>query len=361
MSIVVVVFNMKKHIRSVQIFALTLGAVAVYFLVNHESSLQDKALTPVVTASQMDEQLDPQLESNRPADQEYTQEERQYEDFVRDLWALLELYRPDIDQVWKQVELIEVRDFVLSVYGLSAGELFSDAINIIYPEESENILKSVVKMDQYNQWYHFNRAWLDELDIQASHDTVWDKREDLFGKDAHKIWSGKMTPYEARKQKLRAQISEIGKSTIIGNDEKLYQLKESLSNVYSLPIESIGVNHDLVSRLFFKFDSVQQELKSLDDENRQLRIDDIRRQVGYSEADIIKRRDRDQVKHKRWENGLRYMAHREELEGQMDGPELDQALQDLRESYFKHEAKTITSEEARGFYRYRRTRLFGLN
>ena len=98
-------------------------------------------------------------------------------------------------------------------------------------------------------------------------------------------------------------------------------------------------------------------------EQRQEKINDIRRNIGFDEQVVQELAERDLTREARWQNGYAYMEARGVLEaryGQNAVPENELDL--LREQYFRHEAPTIKKEETDiGFYRYNRPRVYGRN
>jgi hypothetical protein len=113
--------------------------------------------------------------------------------------------------------------------------------------------------------------------------------------------------------------------------------------------------------VFFSIDSVQNELKNMSPEQRQMEINSIRRQMGFSEEQIEELAKRDAEKEQRWQVGYRYMQQREKVMQQYEGEEREERLKDLREQYFQDEAKTIELEEKDNFFRFERPRIYGRN
>nr|BDT38557.1 hypothetical protein MFMH1_82260 [Myxococcus sp. MH1] len=116
------------------------------------------------------------------------------------------------------------------------------------------------------------------------------------------------------------------------------------------------------TELFLRLEPVQAHLVGMSVEERRAALADIRRRMGYSEEQIARMAAEDVYKDARWEKGHAYMKAREALLsrlGQADS--LDAELGALREQYFGHEASTLAREEAAGFFRYQRRRIYGRN
>ena len=87
----------------------------------------------------------------------------------------------------------------------------------------------------------------------------------------------------------------------------------------------------------------------------------MRQQLGYNEEQVETAQEKDKERNQRWDNGLAYMAKRQQLVDTLDSDALESALLTLRDTYFKKEAYTIAKEETAGFYRYARPRIYGRN
>ena len=281
--------------------------------------------------------------------------------FRLNLLELLRQYQDGIEQVSVQVSLLEIRNYILNLFPAIGQQLFVESIVEVFPQHADEILNTINKMDKYNRWLLENGKRLAAMSEIDNDRALWNKRIALFGKAAYKIWSGKLTAYEQRKQNVRDLLQHIEESDIISNEEKLHQLQTSLEDVYSYTIEGYAVNKSLTSDLYLNIESVQKELSQLPPQQRQQKINDIRRRIGYTEAQIEKMSARDSERNRRWDNGLSYMKKREQLIKNFSGTELDYRMDALREEHFQHEAKTIAMEEESGFYRYLRPRVIGRN
>jgi hypothetical protein len=282
-------------------------------------------------------------------------------DFWSKLLGRLESYRTQIDNISVQASLVEVRDSIIYLYPSTGMLLFHKAISIVFPEHLVEIFNTIKKVDEYNRWLFSNSQRLSSLNEIDSHRETMKKREKLFGSDAEEIWSGSLTAYEKKREDVRDAIEEISQSTVYSNEEKLYQLKESLTTGFNQAFEGLAVNKSLFASLYLHIDSVQKELIALPPKEQQQQLSEIRRRMGYSEEQINKLQKTDIKRGKRWKNGAAYMAEREQLPKKFSGVELDANLDLLREKYFKHEAKTIALEEEENFYRYLRPRVIGRN
>lgn len=282
--------------------------------------------------------------------------------FLRaELIEILRQYSDEIDDLAIQASLVQLRDYVVNLSPAGGYKLFVELVHEVFPKHAASILQAIRNMDHYNQWLLQNTRELASMAELDAEQFLWNKRRELFGEAADRIWSDEIAAYENRKHKIRSTIAELSQSTIISNDEKLYQLKNSLEQVYAYSIDGFLLNKGLVSNVFLEMQSVQQELIALEPEARQQRLDNYRSQMGFSEQAIARMRSRDAKRNGRWDKGHSYMQAKAELENQYSGDQLAVNLSALREEHFQHEAKTIALEEESGFYRYLRPRVYGRN
>ena len=144
-------------------------------------------------------------------------------------------------------------------------------------------------------------------------------------------------------------------------DETLYQLRTAISENYVGSIQELSSNGGSVAKVFFNLESVQQTLKSLPPEERQLEINKVRRELGYSEEQIVTQQKKDEKRNKQWDNGLNYMSERSVLLETTSEADLPEALVVLREKYFEQDAVMIQKEEESDFWRFKRPRKYGNN
>lgn len=125
--------------------------------------------------------------------------------------------------------------------------------------------------------------------------------------------------------------------------------------------EALLVHRSLWTEHFLRIEAVQQELASLAPGARESALASIRREMGFDPEQIESLAERDAVRNARWRLGLAYMEERRRLEATWSGEALEEELAQLRERTFGHEARTIALEEADGFFRFERPRVYGRN
>ena len=260
-----------------------------------------------------------------------------------------------------QAGLITVKRYVLKYDPISGAERFSRIIHAAFPKYALSILSIIERLEIYNEWVIENQKELLELSQQAQQGTIWEKRRELFGADAEIIWSEELAEISKKQTKMHEQFSELDQSTDMSIDETLYQLRMLISENHEGSIQELSSNGGKVAQVFFNLNSVQQTLKSLPAEERQLEINKVRRELGYSEEQIAKQQKRDEKRNESWDNGLNYMSERGVLLETTSESDLPDALVTLREKYFGQDAITIQKEEESDFWRFKRPRKYGNN
>jgi len=271
-------------------------------------------------------------------------------------------YGKTISEKSTQLILLKVKKFLVRLYPKDGDVRFYNILKRAFPDLADEIRMTLEKMEQYHRWVDENTHLLSQMNEIERQGALWKKRGELFGDDAQDIWTDEILEYEKRKQDIRETLSSLDESADKTIYEKLELYKRSLSKTYEDTPESyILQNKDMLAKVFFGIDSVQNELKRLDPEQRRWEINKIRSEMGFTQEQVEKMEKLDAYRERRWENGLAYMKERENVVQEFKGPELEKQLEELRGKYFKHESKTIALEEKDGFFRYNRPRVYGRN
>jgi len=275
---------------------------------------------------------------------------------------LRKYYGKTISEKNTQASIIGVRDMVVGMHTANGKELFSTILKRAFPDYTGDIMETLDKLDQYNRWLEDNREKIAGMTAAERVAFLWEKRKELFGDDAEKIWSGEMLATEARNAKAQDAIIMLNESSDLSIREKADEYRQILHETYEgSPEEYILDQPRLLSEIFFSMDSVQDELKQMSPEERQAEINRIREEMGLTEDQIESLARRDAENERRWETGLLYMEDRERIVSEYDGHERQELLRQLREEYFGDEAGTIELEENDGFFRFKRPRIYGRN
>ncbi|UZE96879.1 hypothetical protein [Alkalimarinus alittae] len=274
---------------------------------------------------------------------------------------LIAKYGDKIDHLAVQANLFKVRDYVINKHPEDGHIRFNEIIHLAFPDQAQSIINIIELMSQYTQWLAENYRQLNDMPPLERDGQLWKKRRDIFGDAADVIWAEERELLVQKQRKVQQEIHRLGLANDLSTDEKLYQLTTTLSDTYGDTAQSMVIAPNLIAKVFFGFDSVQQTLESLSPQERQDEINRVRQKLGYSEEQIAQAQKKDEYRNQRWEKGLLYMAERQALVDQFEGKALDSALANLRETHFKKEAYTIEKEEVSGFYRYARPRIYGRN
>ncbi|OZG74177.1 hypothetical protein BTA51_03935 [Hahella sp. CCB-MM4] len=274
---------------------------------------------------------------------------------------LLETYGDTIQNRRTQAKLLAVRDQVLGLYPVEGEAVFARILALAFPGYADQILETINLMAGYENWLAENQLALSEMSFLEREGAIWHKRRQMFGEDAELIWAEEKQAWAQKQQKIQQVIMTLDQSDANSLDETLFQLQSALNDTYGNGVERLAMDNGVIAQVYFGFESVQGKLRGMSPDQRQLEINQLRKQLGYSDEQIQRLEERDLKRNQRWDNGLAYMAERNALTTRLSGPELERELDQLRLRYFKHEAKTIALEEKDGFYRYERPRLYGRN
>tara|TARA_R110002167_G_scaffold34733_7_gene111004 strand:+ start:223 stop:1275 length:1053 start_codon:yes stop_codon:yes gene_type:complete len=285
-----------------------------------------------------------------------------HETFESELIAKLQTaYGESIQALNVQANLINVKQYVLKYDPIDGNERFIRIIRAAFPEYAASILDIIARLEIYNEWIIENQIVLNELSEQMQQGTIWEKRRELFGADAELIWSDELAELSQKQTKMHDVFSQLDQATSMTIEETLYQLRTAISENHEGSAQELFANGGKLARALFDLESVQQTLKSLPEEERQVKINQVRRELGYSEEQILKLQERDAKRNKKWDNGLQYMSERTILLETTSTADLPAALRVLREKYFEEDAITIEKEEESDFWRFKRPRKYGIN
>ncbi|MBU1170944.1 MAG: hypothetical protein KKD44_15395 [Proteobacteria bacterium] len=262
-----------------------------------------------------------------------------------------------IDMKSSQASLIRLRQYLMETYPDSWKQLFTEIITKAFPEHAESIFSTLALLDTYNLWLEANKPKLANLDHDDIKAALWAKRRELFGLDANELWAE-----ETRTEAIIDVLDILRDAYDTGLDEKLSIYAHAIGETYEDDTDPFLQNKKFyLSRAFLRMDSVQENLKAMDADTRSQSIRDVRIAMGYSEEDSKKLAHSDAENEKRWQQGYLYMDERAKILAAFQGVELKDKLSALQDTYFSYQAKTIQAEEASGFFRFERPRVYGCN
>lgn len=275
---------------------------------------------------------------------------------------LQKYYGKTISEKSTQASIIGVRDLVVGTHPADGKALFYAILQRSFPEYTGDVMQTLDRLDQYNRWLDENKERLSRMTATERAAALWEKRRELFGEDAEKIWSGEMLATEARNAQVQDALAMLNESDDTNIEEKAEVYRDILRETYEgSPEEYILEQNYLLSKVFFSIDSVQEELKQMSPDQRQEEIDRIRRKMGCTEDQVEAMAKRDADNEMRWGIGLEYMDEREQIVQEFQGQQREEKLKALREQYFQDEAETIELEEKDEFFRFKRPRIYGRN
>lgn len=219
---------------------------------------------------------------------------------------------------------------------------------------ANDIKKMYGKIDQYDEWFERSRNLLATMTSTEISACLWQKRKELLGEDAVKIWGN-----DSRIEQLQDLISIFNDASHISIKYKL-QVFESIWNDAS----ANTANPDTVNnyhKAFMNLNSVQMALSQMGRVERAESLAMIREAMGYDDAGIQALANYDQYADQQWENGRSYMAKRDEIVSRYSGVERERQLRLLRRHFFGQKAGIIAMEEASNYFRFRQKRVFGRN
>lgn len=267
-----------------------------------------------------------------------------------------------IQDIVIQVQLKSDSNELLKLYPYQGRSLFGSIIESAFPKFSVQVLKAVANIIKYDQWLLDNTLIINDMDLVQQNAELWKKREALFGEDAKRIWSDSISFEEERRITLEKAVGLLDSSYDTNMNERIAILQTAFKAQYDESVDWTTFDSTgILSKMLFGFDSVQQELDGLSNEQRQIEIDSIRRSIGFDESSINTKSQLDQKRERRWQKGYLYMTERQELKANLSDDEFDVVLYALQTRYFKHEAPTIAKEERNGFMRFEIPRVYGLN
>ena len=258
-----------------------------------------------------------------------------------------------------QAKLYMERLNVLSEYPDEGLVFFNQAIALAFPDFEQAILSLLELINIYRQWLVDNDANLAALSPGDYDELINEKRQEIFGDQLDELWYD----HDLSSDQIAAKkhIQSLDKAYDMDYNERLHQLSTSMYDAFDNTVQFAQLTPVSIADTFFNLQSVQQDLAAMEPSARQERINDTRARLGFTADELEYFEARDQKRNARWENGKAYMKARAELIETSSGEELDAALDALREKFFKHEKETFAKEEASGFFRYTRPRIYGRN
>lgn len=259
-----------------------------------------------------------------------------------------------ITQLEAQLELKAFWDYLRQTYPQRQG-MFKQVLMRAFPGEWQDVMSLLLALAEYDAWLLDNMSQLNALNPLAYQAALWDKRRALLGNKADEVWAKETKRSHVRRENLQQAVTVLDTAYEVEIHERLTLLTGAIEANYGDQRQGQLISKGMVAQTFFSLTSVQRDLAALSHASRQKQIDDIRFLLGFSQEQVASMAAQDQRKEQAWQQGYAYMRDREAL------AQDETALAALRQRYFGDNAHTIAKEEASGFYRFSRPRVYGRN
>jgi hypothetical protein len=260
----------------------------------------------------------------------------------------------DIDRVPTQFAMLEslIRDLQQRFPDRWVENLHR-ILGAAFPGREQELFNLSETIYQYQQYYRDNTERLNRMNQRERQAEVWNVRQELFGGQAQEIW--------AREIKLRAAanlMNQIEADKSASWSARLETLRTGLAQVLGEDYNSIlQSQREVFLERFLK--AIQSSLAGMAPSERRAALWHIRQTMGLDENSLRRWEALDADRDRRWEAGRNYLNERQTILIHYSGQELEKRLDELRAKHLGAEADTVKSEEASGYYRYQKTRVWG--
>lgn len=262
-----------------------------------------------------------------------------------------------IAETRSQVSLLQLRRLLMRRFPDDWEVKLSDLLARAFPDYAQQVLATFDRIDRYDDWLADSTAELSALQHEELTQTLWEKREELFAEDAADIWAA-----ESESRHLRDLMTVVDKAPDLPLEDRLDLLLASADETAHAGSGPLLANkRRTLGIAFLATESVQSDLEQMSPEERAERLRSLRLAIGFDTAAIQAMADLDARHDQQWNNGLLYMTERANVVENHEGTALEEELRYLRARYFGHDARRIEAEEASGFFRFRRRRIYGRN
>ena len=345
---------MKKTIKKVLAGSICVSALG-YLIWGYQPSVN------IVNENAMNNQVQKEVSAANPSGIPF-QNMNDMQTFIDSLSEKMKIqHGHEIESVLVQLSMADFREFVLEQFPIKGESVFQQIIRTAFPNYADSIFALLDNMRQYNDWHVDMLLTLNDMDSLTRNGTLWGKRRDLFGELAQEIWQQELDGEENKQKNIQETLALLHKADELSMTDRLNILTESINQQYGDEHSNFLISKGMVADIYFHLDSVQSDLGSMTETEREAALAESRRQLGFNDERIKELAKQDQANESRWKNGNEYMSARDQLVNLYRGSELNLKLSELREKHFKHEAPTIEKEEQSDFYRYNRPRLYGSN
>jgi len=235
--------------------------------------------------------------------------------------------------------------------------LFEEIVRAAFPDHADEIVDLANNLNLYYTWLHDNNEYLAVLPNPEKDETLWNKRRELFGEHAEIIWAA-----ERKRRIISRCLQQIAQSEDTPIREKLDMYLAALHEAHDDNADDvIKQKQQALVRSFLRVETIQDDLQQMNEPERREMIRSCRKSFGMTQHEIMLAEKIDRVKDLDWNGGNSYMAARENIISSHEGPGREQKLDTLRTARFGPRADIIEREEKAGHYRFKQTRLYGIN
>jgi hypothetical protein len=256
-----------------------------------------------------------------------------------------------------QVQAIEeIQQLLETEYPRNYQEKMGEAIKLVFPDNTEQLMKMVSKVARYDLWLKGALATQLIKGAQEQETIIRSKRSEIFGPDAEKIW-----PDNQRAETISKVLKGLNKVRGASLKQKLDFLHDTIHQEYASDADAyIKAHQQELMEGFFRLESVQSDLKRMQPQERRQNLRAIRQAFGMDESALAHWDALEKARDARWETGLSYMKDRQEVMDSVPGELRETVLNELRRKYFGSEAATVAGEEKAGYFRFKVKRVYGL-
>ncbi|MEW6526284.1 MAG: hypothetical protein AB1444_06405 [Spirochaetota bacterium] len=265
-------------------------------------------------------------------------------------------YGKTIHHKHTQVMLVEkLMGYLMKMYPDDWVVYMYAMLREIFPGMENEIFDIFEKLHKYNTWLEENEKDLAQLSSKDKRNALWEKRYEIFGKDADQVWES-----EKRIEPIYTALDTIQEGNMPFH-EKLSLYKQSIQEAYKSNTDTfVARKQQELMNSFLDVESVQKDLSNMTPQERKESLKEVRKAMGLDSAALQRWEELDTIRDQRWDAGMQYMQQCAELEKKYKGAELEKQLDSLRIKYFGDEAETIKNEEESGYYRFSQPRKYGL-
>jgi len=267
-------------------------------------------------------------------------------------------YGKELSSPRTQVQAIEeIRRILEASHPSNIQGAMGEAIQAVFPQDAERLLNMSERYARYDAWLKGSWGTLLGRSRQEREGVIKDKRSEIFGADADKIW-----PEDTRPRTINQVLSGLNKVKGSSLTDKLAFLSDTIHQEYASETQSYIKEHskELLER-FIRLESVQADLKTMQPQVRRQNLMAIGRTLGMDQDSLARWEALEKARDERWIKGSQYMKDRQQVIDTVPDALKEMLLSELRQKYFDKDAGRIAGEEKAGYFRYKAKRVYGLN